>query len=61
MLVAKNDGTTRFRVDYSKLNDVVKKDSYPLQRFDILSTFVDQTFFDVGFKKWLLANGNSSR
>ena len=39
VLVRKKDGTSRFCVDYRKVNSVTRKDAYPLPRInDVLDT-----------------------
>ena len=45
VLVTKKDGTLRFCVDYRKLNEVTKKDSFPLPR-------IDDCLDTVGGAKW---------
>jgi len=46
VIVPKKDGSTRFCVDYQKLNAVTKKDSHSLPRIDdLLDSFKDATCF----------------
>ncbi|CAF4604135.1 unnamed protein product, partial [Didymodactylos carnosus] len=46
VLVSKKDGSARFCVDYRKLNEITKKDSYPLPRIeDIFDQLVGATYY----------------
>ena len=45
MLVKKKDGTTRFCVDFRKVDDLTKKDAHPLPR-------IDDTLDTLGAAQW---------
>ena len=48
VLVRKKDGSTRFCVDYRKVNHVTRKDAYPLPRVDdILDTLAGSQYFST--------------
>ena len=46
VLVKKKDGTTRFYVDYRKVNEVAQKDAYPIPRInDMLDALAGSALF----------------
>lgn len=46
-LVTNKDGSLRFCVDYRKLNDIIKKNSYPLPRINTLIILLGSTQFST--------------
>lgn len=48
VLVPKKDSTSRFCVHYRRLNDVTKKDNYPVHRIDgTLTTFAGSKWYST--------------
>ena len=54
VLVTKKDGSTRFRVDYRKVNELCRKDVYPLPR-------IDDTLETLGGSQWFCTMDFASR
>eukprot|EP00731_Ephydatia_muelleri_P025604 Em0017g687a len=65
ILVRKRDGSTRFCIDYRKVNSVTRKDAYPLPRVDdILDTLGGSKWFstlDLKSGFWQVEVDSSSR
>ena len=65
ILVRKRDGSTRFCIDYRKVNSVTRKDAYPLPRLDdILDTLGGSKWFstlDLKSGYWQVEVDSSSR
>ena len=52
VLVRKKDGSTRFCVDYRRLNDITGKDSFPLPRVDVTLDALNGATLDVMSRYW---------
>jgi hypothetical protein len=62
VLVPKQDGSTRFCVDYRKLNDLTVRDPFPLSRLDdTLHSIGNAQIFSTLDARWRFGNTNALR
>ena len=65
VIVKKKDGTSRFCIDYRKLNLITKKDNYPIplieETLDSLSGCSYFTTFDLASGYWQMALDEKSK
>ena len=56
VIVGKKDGSKRFCVDFRKLNQVTKKNSYPLPLIDDILALLGKAKYFPSLEKWILAS-----